>query len=109
MIATNGFMQTLAWSLLHFLWQGAAIAAVAAAFMAVLRKPASRYLVGITALTLMLGAFVVTFAALSEPAATVAEVAAIGAPAAAPASSNGASVHSVNELMEEQAAISSGQ
>ncbi len=107
MSATTGFMQTLAWSLLHFLWQGAAIAAVAAAFMAVLRKPASRYLIGITALALMLGSFVVTFAAISEPAATVAEVAAIGAPAAAPTSLNGASQHSVNELMEEQAAISS--
>ncbi|HWN45741.1 MAG TPA: M56 family metallopeptidase, partial [Steroidobacteraceae bacterium] len=107
MSATTGFMQTLAWSLLHFLWQGAAIAAVAAAFMAVLRKPASRYLIGITALALMLGSFVVTFAAISEPAATVAEVAAIGVPAAAPTSLNGASQHSVNELMEEQAAISS--
>jgi len=90
MSATTGFMQTLAWSLLHFLWQGAAIAAVAAAFMAVLRKPASRYLIGITALALMLGSFVVTFAAISEPAAIVAEVAAIGAPAAAPPSLNGA-------------------
>ena len=107
MSATTGFMQTLAWSLLHFLWQGAAIAAVAAAFMAVSRKPASRYLIGITALALMLGSFVVTFAAISEPAATVAEVAAIGVPAAAPTSLNGASQHSVNELMEEQAAISS--
>jgi beta-lactamase regulating signal transducer with metallopeptidase domain len=107
MSATTGFMQTLAWSLLHFLWQGAAIAAVAAAFMAVLRKPASRYLIGITALALMLGSFVVTFAAISEPAATVAEFAAIGAPAAAPPSLNGVSQHSVNELMEEQAAISS--
>ena len=107
MSATTGFMQTLAWSLLHFLWQGAAIAAVAAAFMAVLRKPASRYLIGITALALMLGSFVVTFAAISEPAATVAEVAAIGAPAAVPPSVNGASQHSVHELMEEQAAISS--
>ena len=107
MSATTGFMQTLAWSLLHFLWQGAAIAAVAAAFMAVSRKPASRYLIGITALALMLGSFVVTFAAISEPAATVAEFAAIGAPAAAPPSLNGVSQHSVNELMEEQAAISS--
>ena len=108
MIATTGFMQTLTWSLLHFLWQGAAIAAVAAAFMVVLRKPATRYLVGITALALMLCSFVVTFAAISEPAATVAEFAAIGAPAAAQASSNGASAHSGNDLSEERAAISSG-
>ena len=108
MSATTGFMQTLAWSLLHFLWQGAAIAAVAAAFMVVLRKPATRYLVGITALALMLCSFVVTFAAISEPAATVAEFAAIGAPAAAPASSNGASAHSVNDPTEQRAAIFSG-
>ena len=47
MNATTEFMQTLAWSLLHFLWQGAAIAAVAASFMFVLRRPATRYLVGI--------------------------------------------------------------
>jgi len=107
MIATTEIMQTLAWSLLHFLWQGAAIAAVAAALMAALRTPATRYLVGITALILMLVSFAVTFAAISEPAATVAEVAAIGVPAAAPTSLNGASQHSVNELMEEQAAISS--
>ena len=30
-------LQVLAWSLLHFLWQGAAIAAVAAAIMFVFR------------------------------------------------------------------------
>ena len=87
MIATTEFMQTLAWSLLHFLWQGAAIAAVAAAFMFVLRKPATRYLVGIAALALMLGPSSSLSPLISEPAATVAEVAAIGAPAAAPASS----------------------
>ena len=100
MSATTGFMQTLAWSLLHFLWQGPAIGAVAAAFMAVFHKPATRYLVGITALALMLRSSVVTFAVVVEPAATVAEFAAIRAPAAAPASSNEASAHSVDELME---------
>ena len=40
MIATTGFLQTLAWSLLHFLWQGTAIAAVAAVLMMALRTPA---------------------------------------------------------------------
>ena len=58
-------MHTLAWSLLHFLWQGAAIAAVAAAFMFVFRKPATRYLVGIAALALMLVSFGVTFTLIS--------------------------------------------
>ena len=107
MIATTEFMQTLTWSLLHFLWQGAAIAAVAAALIAVVSKPATRYLVGITARVLMLGSFGVTFALISAPAATVADGVAMGAPAAAPASFVEATAHSVNELMEEQAAISS--
>lgn len=109
MIATTEFMQTLAWSLLHFLWQGAAIAAVAAAFMVVVNRPATRYLVGIAALLLMLCSFVVTFALISAPAATVADGVAMGAPAAAPASSVGATANSVNELMEERAAISSAE
>jgi bla regulator protein blaR1 len=107
MNSTPDFMPTLAWSLLHFLWQGAAIAAVAAAFMVALRQPATRYLVGITALALMLCSFLVTFALLSAPAATVADVGETGAPAAAPASFVGATANSVNELMGERAAMSS--
>lgn len=106
MTATTEFMQTLAWSLLHFLWQGAAIAAIAAAFMVVLRRPATRYLVGISALVLMSCSFVITFAVISAPAAAVAE-AATGAPAAAPASVLEATAYSANSLMEERAAVSS--
>ncbi len=62
------FMQTLAWSLLHFLWQGAAIAALAAAAMYVFRAPSVRYLVGVGALVLMIAAFGVTFAILTGAA-----------------------------------------
>ncbi len=65
MIDSTGFMQTLAWSLLHFLWQGAAIAALAGALMYVFRTPSARYLVGIGALVLMLVSFGVTFALLN--------------------------------------------
>lgn len=54
-------MQSLGWALVHFLWQGAALAAIAAAAMAVFRKPAARYLIGIVALGLMLAAPVATF------------------------------------------------
>ena len=39
MNASADFMNALAWSLVHFLWQGAAIAALAAAFMFVFRSP----------------------------------------------------------------------
>ena len=59
-------MQTLAWSLLHFLWQGAAIAALAAAALLVFRSPATRYLIGIGSIGLMFVAFGVTLATLSS-------------------------------------------
>ena len=56
-----GTMQSLGWALLHFLWQGTALAALAAAAMAVLRKPAARYLIGIGVLGLMLLCPMATF------------------------------------------------
>ncbi|HWJ48479.1 MAG TPA: M56 family metallopeptidase [Candidatus Udaeobacter sp.] len=56
-----GAMQSLGWALLHFLWQGAALAALAAAAMAVCRRPAARYLIGVGALGLMLVAPIATF------------------------------------------------
>jgi beta-lactamase regulating signal transducer with metallopeptidase domain/sporulation protein YlmC with PRC-barrel domain len=56
-----GAMQSLGWALLHFLWQGAALAALAAAAMAVCRRPATRYLIGVGALGLMLVAPIATF------------------------------------------------
>jgi beta-lactamase regulating signal transducer with metallopeptidase domain len=83
MIATSELMQTLAWSLLHFLWQGAAIAAVAAAVMFVLRKPATRYLVGMGALVLMLASFAVTFSLLRAAPGDVPGLGAAKVPAAA--------------------------
>ena len=43
-------MQSLGWALLHFLWQGTALAAVAGGAIAMARRPATRYLIGIGAL-----------------------------------------------------------
>jgi beta-lactamase regulating signal transducer with metallopeptidase domain/sporulation protein YlmC with PRC-barrel domain len=57
-------MNALAWSLVHFVWQGAAIAALAAALMHVFKSPSTRYLVGVAALALMLMSFAVTFGVL---------------------------------------------
>jgi beta-lactamase regulating signal transducer with metallopeptidase domain len=105
MITTTSFMQTLAWSLVHFLWQGAAIAAVAASLMFVLRKPAARYLVGVGALALMLASFCVTFALVGESSRSLAEFSAAGAPAAASPSTLEASARSMNLTMEGQAAF----
>jgi len=54
----------LGWSLIHSLWQDLVIAALARLFMAFSRRPATRYLVGVSALALMLAASVATFLVL---------------------------------------------
>ena len=106
MTTTTEIMRVLAWSLLHFLWQGAAIASVAAALMFVFRKPATRYLVGIGALALMLASFGVTFTLISGASSPAAEVSAAGAPAAASLSTLGATANPEMHV-GEQAAVSS--
>ena len=64
-------MHALGWALIHSLWQGAGIAALAAGLMAFSRRPSVRYLVGVGALVLMLAAPVATFFVLMKPAAPV--------------------------------------
>src|SRR5947209_8721213 len=46
-------MHALGWSLLHFLWQGTALAALAAVLMALCRRSSARYVVGVSVLVLM--------------------------------------------------------
>ena len=60
-VLTPTAMQSLGWSLLHFLWQGTALAALAAAAMALCRRPSARYLIGVAMLALMLLAPLATF------------------------------------------------
>lgn len=86
---TPEVMRTLAVSLLHFLWQGAAIAAAAAALLAVVRKPATRYLVGMGALACMLASIGLTFALLLDRDAGRPAVRATPAPAVAAAPLDG--------------------
>src|ERR1700756_3437165 len=66
-------MQALGWALLHFLWQGTALAALAAAAMAVFRKPSAQYVIGIVALGLMLVGPVATFVFYSQPRSNTTE------------------------------------
>ena len=54
------FVQALAWTLVHFLWQGAAIGIVALVLMRSSRLPWTRYAVGVGALAVMLIAPIVT-------------------------------------------------
>jgi beta-lactamase regulating signal transducer with metallopeptidase domain len=68
-------MQSLGWALLHFLWQGTALAAVGAAAMALCRRAATRYLLGVAALGLMLLAPLATFLFYSQQHFTAPEIA----------------------------------
>jgi hypothetical protein len=54
----------LALSLLHFIWQGTALAALAYTVMAFCRSAAARYAVGVGTMALMLAAPPITFLAL---------------------------------------------
>ena len=54
-------MRPLGWALLHFLWQGTALAALAAVVMTLCHKASVRYIVGVGTLALMLAAPVATF------------------------------------------------
>lgn len=66
-------MQSLGWALLHFLWQGTALAALAAAAMAICRRASVRYLVGVGALVLMLMAPLATIFVYSQQHSDVTE------------------------------------
>lgn len=61
-------LQSLGWALVHFLWQGTALAALAGATMALFRRASTRYVIGICTLSLMLAAPVATFFLLERPA-----------------------------------------
>jgi beta-lactamase regulating signal transducer with metallopeptidase domain len=54
-------LHSLGWTLLHFLWQGTAIAALAAVLMSLCRQASARYILAVGALILMLAAPVTTF------------------------------------------------
>jgi len=56
-----GAMEALGWALLHFLWQGLALAAVAAVAMAITARRTHRYVIGVLTLGMMLLAPVATY------------------------------------------------
>jgi GWxTD domain-containing protein len=67
----NPFEEALGWSLVHFLWQGALIAAVAAVALKSVARAQSRYLIACLALIAMPAVFAITLR-LSIPHAHVA-------------------------------------
>src|SRR6267378_7750859 len=54
-------MRPAGWALLHFLWQGTALAALATVAIAPLRKASARYVVAVGVLLMMVAAPVATF------------------------------------------------
>ncbi|MGH9863941.1 MAG: M56 family metallopeptidase [Candidatus Acidiferrales bacterium] len=54
-------MRPLGWALVHFLWQGLALAALLSVAMTVCRRASTRYAAGIVTLLLMVAAPVITF------------------------------------------------
>jgi len=73
--------RTLGWTLLHFLWQGAAVASVLACLNLALRRsaPQARYVLACGSLLLMLSLPALTFRVLSAAPATLeAKVASVG-------------------------------
>src|SRR6202451_1706481 len=61
-----GLMHAVAWTLLHFLWQGAALAALAAAAMAFCSRASARYAIAVRLLVMMLAAPVVTLTSFRQ-------------------------------------------
>jgi beta-lactamase regulating signal transducer with metallopeptidase domain len=89
-------MHSLGWTLLHFLWQGTAVAALAAVLMTLCRRASTRYVLAMGALLVMFAAPVVTFLFLpssgkTRPAkpALIAETQSSTARVAAASSSSG--------------------
>ncbi len=68
---TPAVLRTLGLSLLHFLWQGVALAALAAAAIALARKASTRYAIAVVALMAMVAAPPVTYFALHQPEPTL--------------------------------------
>src|SRR5271169_5008418 len=54
-------MHSLGWTLLHFLWQGTAVAALAAVLMTLCPRASARYALAVGSLALMLAAPIATF------------------------------------------------
>src|SRR6267154_2007949 len=72
-------LQTLGWTLLHFLWQGAGVAALFAVASAVCRSASARYALAVGALVLMLVSPVITFTWLRAQTSSAVRIGAEGA------------------------------
>ena len=67
-LLTPDVTNTVALSILHFLWQGVALAALASAAMALSRSAAKRYAIAVAVMVLMVAAPALTFIVLQQQA-----------------------------------------
>jgi beta-lactamase regulating signal transducer with metallopeptidase domain len=74
-------LQVAGWTLLHFIWQGVAIAALFGASLMFCRQAQARYALGIATLALMMVAPVLTFAWLSSATGSISQLSAQAASA----------------------------
>lgn len=93
-------LRTLGLSLLHFLWQGAAIAAITTGAIALARRASVRYAIAVSALVLMVAAPIVTFVASRDSARSVN----IAAPTASAPIVN-AAVHTANLAVQRAVSV----
>ena len=86
------WLQALGWTLLHFVWQGAALAAVFAVANTVCRQATTRYALAVITLVLMMAAPVITFTELTQQKDPAVRYGAQGASASAAKPVQGVSV-----------------
>ncbi len=67
-------LHAMGWTLLHFLWQGTALAALFAASLVMTRSANVRYVLGVTTLLLMMAAPAITFVWLNSAPVPVATI-----------------------------------
>jgi beta-lactamase regulating signal transducer with metallopeptidase domain len=71
---TPDVLRALGLALAHFIWQGAAVAALAAASIAIARTASVRYVIGVAALVLMVASPVITYIILYDSSPLVSGV-----------------------------------
>ncbi len=85
-------LQALGWTLLHFVWQGAALAAIFAVANTICRQATTRYALAVITLVLMMAAPAITFTELTQQKDPAVRYGAQGASASAAKPVQGVSV-----------------
>src|SRR5438094_597556 len=85
-------LQALGWTLLHFVWQGAALAAIFAVANTICRQATTRYALAVITLVLMMAAPAITFTELTQQKDPAVRYGAQGASASAEKPVQGVSV-----------------